>query len=144
MGDVLCAVRGGPGSYATRVAALEAGGADGTVHFLSVVAPGIYDPLHAGEQHAIRTELAWRDLVIGKAIASRLGDDEAQFTVEVRVGDLAETIAEYARELGVERILLGRPRAAPDAVLAESEEEFVAGLEEASGVPVEVVPAPEE
>ena len=60
MSDVVAAIRGGPGSYQTRLAALRQGeDNDAAVHFLSVIDPVAYQPLHEGEQHAIRVEMAW-------------------------------------------------------------------------------------
>jgi len=142
MGDVVCAVRGGPGSYETRLAALQHAHDTGdTVHLISVIDPIGYDPLHRGQQHAIRAEMAWRELTMGKATVGRAGLGEAPFTVEVRVGALAGTIAGYVRELGAATVMIGRPRDAADAVLAPGGvEAFADGLRAATGVRVLILP----
>ena len=144
MSDVVCAIRGGPGSYQTRLAALKYAADHGVaVHFLSVVDPIAYEPLHKGEQQAIRAEMAWRDLAMAKATVARAELDEVRFTVAVRVGALAETIGAYAGEVEAGSILVGNPRSAPDAALAAgSAEQFAESLRQSSGIPV-IVMTPE-
>ena len=140
MTDVVCAIRGGPGSYQTRLAALQHAADRGVaVHFLSVVDPVAYEPLHAGEQHAIRAEMAWRDLAMATATAARANLGDVRFTVAVRVGTLVDTIAAYAKEVGAGSILVGNPRAAPDAMLAGGADRFAGELRQSAGVPVVVM-----
>ncbi len=141
MSDVVCAVRGGPGSYQTRLAALQHGAdRDVDVHFLSVVDPAAYEPLHEGEQHAIRAEMAWRDLALARATAARADLTDARFTVAVRVGELVDTVADYAKEMSAGAILIGSPRAAADAALAHGgTEHFGERLRARAGVAVMVV-----
>jgi len=142
--DVVCAVRGGPGSYQTRLAALRQAADRGVaVHFVSVIDPLAYRPLHAGEQQAIRAEMAWRDLAMAKATAARADIDGVRFTVAVRVGALVETIAGYATEMSAGAILIGNPRAAADAALgSDGAEHFANELRRLSGVAVVVIPTP--
>ena len=144
MTDVVCAIRGGPGSYQTRLAALKhAADKRVAVHFLSVVDPVAYEPLHEGEQHAIRAEMAWRDLAMAKATAARADLDDVRFTVAVRVGVLADTIAAYAGEVAAGSILVGNPRSATDAVLGDGGAgRFAEELRQSSGLPV-IVMAPD-
>ena len=139
--DVVCAIRGGPGSYQTRLGALRYAVDHGVaVHFLSVVDPVAYEPLHAGEQHAIRAEMAWRDVALARATAAHAELDDVRFTVGVRVGELAKTIGEYANELEAASILIGRPRSAPDAILVDvGADHFAAELRQKSGLPVRVM-----
>jgi nucleotide-binding universal stress UspA family protein len=140
MADVVCAIRGGPGSYQTRLSALQhAADRGATVHFVSIVDPVAYEPLHEGEQDAIRAEMAWRDLAMTRATAAHADLDEVRFTVAVRVGALADTIAAYAREVAAGSILIGSPRPAADAVLAGGVEQFAVELRQKSGVAVVVV-----
>ena len=140
MADVVCAIRGGPGSYQTRLAALRrAAGTGVAVHFLSVVDPIGYEPLHAGEKEAIRAEMAWRDVALARATAAHAELGDVRFTVTVRVGGLAETIAGFAREMEAGSILMGNPRAASDAVLANGADTFVEQLRQDTGLPVTTV-----
>ncbi len=143
MTDVVCAIRGGPGSYQTRLAALQyAADQRVAVHFLSVVDPIAYEPLHEGEQHAIRAEMAWRDLAMAKTTAARAELDDVRFTVAVRVGELIDTVAAYAGEVEAATILVGRPRSAPDAALAAGgADHFAEQLRQSSGLPVTVLTA---
>jgi hypothetical protein len=141
MADVVCAIRGGPGSYQTRLAALQRAVETGVaVHFVSVVDPIAYGPLHEGEQRAIRAEMAWRDVALARATASHAELEDVRFTVTVRVGELAETIAGFAREMDAGSILIGNPRAAADAVLVdEAAAQFADGLRQETGIPVFMV-----
>jgi K+-sensing histidine kinase KdpD len=139
--DVVCAIRGGPGSYRTRLGALQhAADRDIAVHFVSIIDPVAYEPLHEGEQKAIRAEMAWRDLAMAKAIAAHADLDEVRFTVAVRVGALVDAIGSYAREVKAGSILIGKPRAAADAALHGDEaDRFAEELHASAGVPVVVL-----
>jgi hypothetical protein len=140
--DILCAIRGGPGSYQTRLAALQHAADRGIgVHYVSIIDPGAYDPLHEGKQHAIRAEMAWRDLAMTRATAAHAGLGEVPFTVAVRVGPLAKTIAACAKEVTAGSILIGSPRPAADAILASGGvEQFADELRQLSGLAVVVIP----
>ena len=50
------------------------------------------------------------DLAMAKATAAHAGLTEVRYTVEVRVGGLADTIAAFAKEVKATSILIGRPR----------------------------------
>lgn len=141
MAEFVCAVRGGPGSHHTRQAGIAHAHESGArVHFLSVVDPDAYEPLHGGEQDAIRAEMAWRDLVLARSAATHAGADNARYTVEIRVGQLAPTIAGYAAEIEAEHIMIGTPRLATDAALALSDlQEFADELKAQSGIEVVIV-----
>lgn len=141
MRSIVCAVRGGPGSHFTRRAALERSISTGAALYLLVsVATADYEPLHHGEQRAIRAELAWRELALARANAAQLGHPEAQFNIQIRVGDLAAIVEEFAREVDAGTVLLGEPRHALDAALPGSHvEELAAGLRQRLGIDVEVI-----
>ena len=141
MPDAVCAIRGGPGSYQTRLAGLQYAEDNGVaVHFLSVVDPVTYEPLHEGEQHAIRAEMAWRDLALAKTTAARAGLDDVRYTVAAKVGGLVETIAGYAKEMEATSILVGSPRSSTDAALAGGGVmQFADELRLSAGVAVVVV-----
>lgn len=142
MADLVCAVRGGPGSYQTRLAGLRQAAERGVVvHFLSVIDPLTYRPLHGGEQKAIRAEMAWRDLAMARTTAARAELDDVRYTVAVRVGELAESVANFAREMSAGSILIGSPRAAEDAALGSGAERFAEQLRSLAGVPVQTVAA---
>ena len=120
MSGIVCAVRGGPGSHYTRREALVQSAATGApLYLLVVVSPDSYGPLHEGEQRAIRAELAWRELALARSNAAQMGSPEAQFNIQIRIGELQETIAGFVQEVNADRLLLGAPRIAMDAALSE-------------------------
>jgi hypothetical protein len=120
MSGIVCAVRGGPGSHYTRreglVQAVETGA---PLYLLVVVSPDSYGPLHEGEQRAIRAELAWRELALARSNAAQMGSPDAQFNIQIRIGELHETIAGFVQEVNADRLFLGVPREAIDATLSE-------------------------
>lgn len=138
---IVGAVRGGPGSHYTRRAALEKSIALGAPLYLLVTVPAAaYDPRHRGEQRAIRAELAWRELALARANAAQLGHPDAQFNIQVRIGELADTVVDFVAEVDAGTVLLGRPRPALDAALNDGDlGELVARLRAATGVEVVVV-----
>lgn len=141
MSGIVCAVRGGPGSHYTRreglTRALETGA---PLYLLVVVPPGSYEPLHEGEQRAIRAELAWRELALARSNAAQMGSPDAQFNIQIRIGELRETIAEFVQEVGASRLLLGAPRDAIDASFSEEMIGALAGeLRSDLNIEVEVV-----
>lgn len=143
MSGIVCAVRGGPGSYYTRreglAQALETGA---PLYLLVVVSPGSYRPLHDGEQRAIRAELAWRELALARSNAAQLGSPDAPFSIQIRIGELQETLADFVTEVGAHRLLLGTPRSAMDATLSEDMIlGMVSQLRRDLNVEVQVVPS---
>ena len=131
MSGIVCAVRGGPGSHFTRrEGLLQAAETGAPLYLLVVVSPDSYGPLHEGEQRAIRAELAWRELALARSNAAQMGSPDAQFNIQIRIGELQETIAEFATEVGADRLLLGTPRDAIDATLSKEElEALVADMQ---------------
>jgi len=122
MSGIVCAVRGGPGSHYTRREGLAQSLETGTtLYLLVVIPPESYGPLHEGEQRAIRAELAWRELALARSNSAQMGSPDAQFNIQIRIGDLAETISEFATEVTADRLLLGAPRDAMDAALSNDE-----------------------
>jgi nucleotide-binding universal stress UspA family protein len=138
---IVCAVRGGPGSHYTRREGLVQALATGVpLYLLVVVAPGSYRPLHEGEQRAIRAELAWRELALARSSAAQMGSPDAEFNIQIRIGELRETIAEFAEEVGADRVLLGAPRDAIDATLSDDKfAELVGKLRNELNIEIKVV-----
>ncbi|MCP3977609.1 MAG: hypothetical protein GY720_24250 [bacterium] len=141
MSGIVCALRGGPGSYYTRRAGLERSTADDIPLYLLIVIPAeSYGDLHEGEQRAIRAEMAWRELALARATASQLGQPDAQFNIQVRIGDLRAVVSEFTAEVGAGNLLLGTPRKAADAVLSSSEVAELAGEFQAQlGITVDII-----
>lgn len=141
MSGIVCALRGGPGSYHTRRAGLELSTSrDIPVYLLVVIPADSYDKLHDGEQRAIRAEMAWRELALARATASQLGRPEAQFNIQVKIGELRSVIAEFIEGVDAEVLLLGTPRKAMDALLSEGDlESLAAGFREQLGLRVDIV-----
>lgn len=136
----LCAVRGGPGSTVTRrLAFRRARDSQSTLHFVSVIDPTGYTSRHVGEQHAIRREMAWRDRTLARASRRSVDAGDVDFEVVVRVGDLAGVLAEYAREIGADRIMIGESRKAPDAALGDEGLAALVKAMGAAGLAVEVL-----
>jgi len=144
MKPIVCALRGGPGSHFTRRHALEQTAATGAALYLLVVIPAsAYNPLHEGEQRSIRAEMAWRELALARANAAQLGLPDIQFNIQIRIGVLQATIAEFVESVDAGTVLLGAPRDAHDAHMsAASIDSLAAELRSGLGVAVEIVHPP--
>lgn len=144
MGSIVCALRGGPGSHYTRREALERTlRTQQPLYIIVVIPPATYNPLHEGEQRAIRAEMAWRELALARANAAQLGEPELQFNIQIRIGELQDAIVEFAESVEADVVLLGSPRLAPDATMTvESVDTLADELRQRLSIDVDVVQAP--
>jgi hypothetical protein len=69
-----------------------------------------------------------------------MGSPDAQFNIQIRIGELHETIAGFLQEVNADRLFLGAPRVAMDAALSEETIRALAdGLRTDLKIDVEVV-----
>jgi nucleotide-binding universal stress UspA family protein len=112
------------------------------LYLLVVVSPGSYGSLHEGEQRAIRAEMAWRELALARSNAAQLGAPDLQFNIQIRIGELQATIAEFVKEVGADLLVMGTPRESVDAALSEDTIQALASeLRRECNIEVEVISA---
>lgn len=140
MNEIVCATRGGAGSRAVQLAAIErAKRLNMPLVFLYVASPGELgetEDLHMAVQH----ELIW----LGKALlnVAKHRAHEAGLEVEtiIRVGDVRDEISRYLVDQEASVLLLGAPKGTTAELHGDDAvERFATRIMEDSGVEVEII-----
>ncbi|MFN2115225.1 MAG: universal stress protein [Anaerolineae bacterium] len=141
MGSVVCATRGGAGSRATQLRAIElATQGDRPLEFVLVIDPYVFVDEDPGTREAVVAELKW----IGRAILNLalLRAEAADIDADVVIleGDVQTEVERYLRERDVDVLLVGAPRKATEDDFGDDPvERFAESVTAATGVPVEIV-----
>lgn len=145
MTDVLvCATRGGEGSRAAQLTAIEmAASQDRHLIFLYVVDSERIAEHEPVLQEAVRAEFHW--LAHALLNIARQRAEQAGLSAEVVVleGIVKDEIEQFLRQKGADGLLLGAPRGTSPQFGDEAIERFARSIEEDTGVDVTVV-RPEE
>lgn len=141
VGTIVCATRGGQGSRAVQLAAIERAKETGEgLAFLYVVDVHLIREYDEALAEAIRAEFQW----LGKALlrvarqrAEREGIDAA---IVIREGGVREEIEAFLQEAEAAVLLLGAPRGTTPNVFGDDAiERFAQTIESDTGVAVEIV-----
>jgi len=141
MNDIVCATRGGAGSRAVQLAAIElAQGTGNPLVFLYVASPGTLGEVTPALQQSVRHELIW----LGKALLfvaeKRAHDAGLQARTVTRVGNVQDEICAYLTEHRASILLLGAPRGTTAELSGEDVVQLFADrIYENSGVEVEII-----
>jgi nucleotide-binding universal stress UspA family protein len=142
MGNIVCATRGGEGSRAAQMAAIEhAKVNDMSLTFLYVVDPNslennVDDTLH----QALLAELTWMGEVLLRIAQKRA--DAAYLGTEVRIrrGSVREEIVRFVKEVQADLLVLGAPRGTTANVFGDDAiERLAASITQQTAVPVEII-----
>lgn len=138
---VICATRGGEGSWAAQNAAIQHAQEHETmVVFLYVVSPQVEAEGNDALLPAVRDELTWLGrtlLELGKKRAIVAGVSAETATLE---GNVQQQITAYIRERKATHLFLGAPRGTTSNVFGDDEiEKFALEIAGGSGIHVEVV-----
>lgn len=141
MGCIVCATRGGQGSRAAQLRAIElAKDDDSKLVFLYVVDThlvGEYDETLAS---AIRAEFHWLGHALLRVAQQRAERSAVDSEIVIRDGEVKEEIERFLQESQASLLLLGAPREASSYVFGDDAiEQFAHTIEGDTGVPVEVV-----
>lgn len=140
MGVIVCATRGGEGSRAVQLRAVEkARSEDHKLIFLYVVDVHVVGEFDENLQRAVNAEFHWLGqslLYIARQRAERAGIDAE---IAIRDGAVKEEIERFLRESGASLLMLGTPRGTSPAFGDDAIEQFAKTIEEDVGVPVELV-----
>ena len=145
MNDIVCATRGGAGSRAVQLTAIElAQRTRNPLVFLYVASPGNLSHETPALEEPIRDELIW----LGKAllvVAEKRARDAGLIAGSViLVGNVQDEINRYLIENKASILLLGAPRGTTAELAGDDAiEQFAIRIYESSGVEVEIV-RPEE
>jgi nucleotide-binding universal stress UspA family protein len=141
MNEIVCATRGGEGSRAVQMAAIEKAKATGNpLVFLYVVAPDSVVDVEPSLEEAVLEELEW----LGKAVLNVAEDRATREGVEsekvIRTGAVLDEICRFLSEHDAALLLLGAPRSATTAVFGDDPVElFASSIHARTGVDVAVV-----
>ncbi|WP_420629772.1 universal stress protein [Candidatus Leptofilum sp.] len=142
MGSIVCATRGGEGSRAAQMAAIErAKTLDKPLIFLYVVDPhSLDDDIDASMKDALFTELNWMGETLLRIAQKRA--DAAYLGTEVRIrkGKVRDEITRFVKDAQAELLVLGAPRGTTANVFGDDAIERLAEWVEAqTAVSVEIV-----
>lgn len=141
MNDVVCATRGGEGSRAVQLAAIDQARAAGNpLVFLYVVNLETMDEIENGMEAAVRQELLWLGKAILQVAGARARQKGLNARLEVRVGNVLDEICRFLGETQASLLLLGGPRATTTTIFGDDPvERFATSIQETAGVPVMIV-----
>lgn len=141
MGTIVCAMRGGAGSRAVHLRAVELARETGCrVVFLYIIDLGGFAHHDGALLPAIRQELWWLGHTLLKIACQRANSEGVEAEMAVREGTVREEIVRFLAEVSAETLLLGAPRAISGAVFGDDPiERFAESIAGQSGVKVEVV-----
>ncbi|MCB9419026.1 MAG: universal stress protein [Ardenticatenaceae bacterium] len=145
MSCIVCATRGGEGSRAVQLAAIERAKQSGQdLVFLFVADSNMQDRVDETLQTAVRDELIWMGNVMLQIAKLRAGAQNIDVRLVVKVGEVREEIAQFLRNSKAELLLLGAPRGTSATVFGDDAiEQFAHAIQEETNVTVEVI-RPEE
>lgn len=140
MGVIVCATRGGEGSRAVQLKAIEkAKRHDHRLVFLFVVneqAVGEFDDKLSG---AVNTEFHWLGKVLLSIARQRAERAGIGADVAIREGNVRQEIEDFLRETGAELLMLGAPRGISPIFGDDAIEHFAQTIEQDTDVTVELV-----
>ncbi|MEZ4646992.1 MAG: universal stress protein [Chloroflexota bacterium] len=141
MGCIVCATRGGEGSRAVQLAAIERSKAGKQpLIFLYVTDPSTIRDADESLLPAIQMELDWMGSTLLRIAQQRASHAGIKAKLEIRHGDVREEIGRFLGETHAEVLLLGAPRGTSANVFGDDAvEQFAIAIEDKTGVPVEVI-----
>jgi len=141
MNDIVCATRGGAGSRAVQLTAIELARRTGNpLVFLYVASPGYLSHESPTLQEPIRDELIWLGKALLVVAEKRARDAGLNAKTVILVGNVQDEINRYLIENKASILLLGAPRGTTAELAGEDAvEQFATRIHEGSGVEVQIV-----
>lgn len=141
MGCIVCATRGGQGSRAAQLRAIErAKEEDSSLIFLYVVDLRVVGEYDEKLSSAIRAEFHWLGRALLRVAQQRAERMNVEAETAIRDGGVKEEIEQFLRESHADLLLIGAPRGTSTHVFGDDAvEHFAETIEADTGVRVEVV-----
>lgn len=141
MGTIVCATRGGQGSRAVQLAAIERAKETGErLVFLYVVDVHLieeYDEALSGAMHA---EFQWLGEALLRVAQQRAEREQVEAEIAIREGVVRDEIEAFLRESDAAVLMLGAPRGTTPTVFGDDAiERFASTIEKDTGVAVKIV-----
>ena len=146
MNEIVCATRGGAGSRAVQLAAIDKAKRLGNpLVFLYVAAPGDMGNSSPALQNAVRDELIWLGKALLYVAEKRAHDAGLRVETVILVGDVQDEICAYLTEHKAHILLLGAPRGTTAELHGDDAiKQFATRITDNSGVDVQIVRPEEE
>jgi nucleotide-binding universal stress UspA family protein len=140
---IVCATRGGQGSRAVQLRAIElAKERESKLVFLYVVDIHIVGEYDEALSSAVRAEFHWLGRALLRVAQQRAERAEVDAEIAIRDGEVKEEIERFLQESHATLLLLGASRDTSTHVFGDDAiEHFAQTIEEDTGVKVEVVRA---
>ena len=141
MNDIVCATRGGAGSRAVQLAAIDLAQRNGNpLVFIYVVSPGMLSQEESALQDVIRDELIWLGKALLVVAEKRARDAGLKADTVILLGNVQDEICRYLTENRASILLLGAPRGTTAELAGEDAvKQFADRIYENSGVEVQIV-----
>jgi nucleotide-binding universal stress UspA family protein len=142
MSSIVCATRGGEGSRAAQIAAIEkAKKTDKPLLFLYIVDPNsLEEEIDASLEVAVLAELNWMGETLLRIAQKRA--DAAYLSTEVRIrrGNVREEIVRFMKDVEADLLVLGAPRGTTANVFGDDAIERLAEtIRKETAVAVEII-----
>lgn len=140
-GTIVCATRGGQGSRAAQLAAIERARATGKrLIFLYVVDVPLIEAYDEVLSEAMRAEFHWLGEALLNIAQQRAEREQIEAEIVICEGDVMEEIETFLQASEAAVLMLGAPRGTtPDVFGDDAIERFANAIETDTGVAVEVV-----
>lgn len=141
MNEIVCATRGGEGSRAVQLTAVEQAKATGRpLVFLYVTALANLGDMDPAMRAAVREELNWMGKALLRVAQQRAHDAGLEAKIVLREGNVREEIVNYLKETNASLLLLGAPRGTTANVFGDDAvEQFALSIRESTNVDVTIV-----
>lgn len=141
METIVCATRGGAGSRAVQMRAIQyAAERSASLVFLFVIDMSNLDRADENLRSAMREELTWLGRTLLLIARRRADNSQVASEIVIREGSVREEIVKFISERSAELLLLGAPRGTTDTLFGDDViEQYASSIQEETGVLVEVV-----
>ncbi|MDX1687058.1 MAG: universal stress protein [Candidatus Promineifilaceae bacterium] len=140
-GTIVCATRGGQGSRAVQLAAIDrAKETDERLIFLYVVDLPLIEEYDEALTGAMRAEFQWLGEALLRVAQQRAERERVDAEIAIREGGVKEEIETFLRESDASVLMLGAPRGTTPNVFGDDAiERFARTIESDTGVAVKIV-----
>jgi nucleotide-binding universal stress UspA family protein len=138
---IVCAIRGGEGSWAVQQEAIRLARAESKrLIFLNVIDVASFGNWELTLSSAIRAELNWLGKALVNVAQRRARKQQIVSDVAIREGDVRQEIGQFLQESAANMLLLGAPRGTTATVFGDDAiEQFALSVHNETGVPVHIV-----
>lgn len=142
MSSIVCATRGGEGSRAAQMAAIEiAKETDKPLLFLYVVDPhSLENEMDDSLKEAVGAELSWMGETLLRIAQKRADAAYLSTEVKIRRGNVREEIVQFVKDVEADVLVLGAPRGTTANVFGDDAiERFAEVIRQETAVSVEII-----